>query len=272
MKRTVLTHVYNEEYLLPFWIDHHRRVFDHGVVVDWNSSDHSVEIVKEMAPEWEIVTSEHQEFDAGNCDLEMAKLESKIPEGEWKITLNATEFIVGDFDKILPDLKEPTSHWLPCYSMVDERRFAGTYPDPNELLIEQRHFGIDGRKITSPLGSGGLEVSQAAYRRFRSIHNNDIVYPLGRHFDPGHERLADQLFVLWYGYSPWNETIIKRKTQIKDKIPANNTALDLGFQHLYTEEKLDSNHLMLLEHHLEDGVFACQDLSPVIQKHIHYFK
>lgn len=264
MKRTVLTHVYNEEYLLPFWIEHHRRIFDHGVVVDWNSTDNSVEIVKEMAPEWEIITSEHQEFDAGSCDLEMAVIEHEIPMWEWKVTLNTTEFIVGDFDALLPDEKKHASHLLPCYSMVDEPKFAGTYPDPNELLIEQRSFGIDGRNIVSAPGPGGPEVSQIAYRRYRSIHNHDVPYPLGRHFLTGCDDLADKLFVLWYGYSPWNETVIKRKTQIKDKIPASNIAANLGAQHLYTEQKLNENHQLLQEH--------CEDLSPIIQKHIHYFK
>lgn len=36
-KITVLMHIYNEEYLLPFWLNHHKNIFDHGVIVNYDS-------------------------------------------------------------------------------------------------------------------------------------------------------------------------------------------------------------------------------------------
>ena len=47
MKLTVISGIYNEEYLLPFWLEHHRKIFDHGVIVDWHSTDRSLEIIRE---------------------------------------------------------------------------------------------------------------------------------------------------------------------------------------------------------------------------------
>ena len=30
-KRVVISHFFNEAYLLPWWLKHHREMFDHGV-------------------------------------------------------------------------------------------------------------------------------------------------------------------------------------------------------------------------------------------------
>ena len=73
---TVLTHVRNEELLMPHWLRHHLSLFDHGVIVDRGSTDRTLAIVRELAPDWEIVTSRNLVFDARACDREMMELES----------------------------------------------------------------------------------------------------------------------------------------------------------------------------------------------------
>ena len=55
MRKTVVTHFFNEEYLLPWWLEHHKKYFDHGVMIDYNSTDSSVEIIKKICPTWTIV-------------------------------------------------------------------------------------------------------------------------------------------------------------------------------------------------------------------------
>ena len=37
---------YNEEYLLPWWLAHHTKLFDHGILINKGSTDRSVEICK----------------------------------------------------------------------------------------------------------------------------------------------------------------------------------------------------------------------------------
>ena len=71
MKKTVLSHIYNEEYLLPLWLNHHKKHFDHGIIIDYNSTDHSVEIIREICPTWEVHTSKNRDFDARLCDAEI---------------------------------------------------------------------------------------------------------------------------------------------------------------------------------------------------------
>ena len=43
---TVISHFYNEEYLLPWWLAHHTKLFDHGILINKGSTDRSVEICK----------------------------------------------------------------------------------------------------------------------------------------------------------------------------------------------------------------------------------
>ena len=50
----LFSHIYNEEYLLPYWLNHHKKIFNHGVIIDNFSTDKSVDIIKSIVPDWEI--------------------------------------------------------------------------------------------------------------------------------------------------------------------------------------------------------------------------
>lgn len=52
--KTIISHFYNEEYLLPWWLMHHTKIFDHGILINRGSTDRSVEICKLFAPNWEV--------------------------------------------------------------------------------------------------------------------------------------------------------------------------------------------------------------------------
>ena len=116
MKKTIIAHFYNEEYLLPYWLEHHKNKFDHGVMINHGSNDKSIEIIKNLVPNWEIVNSELKYFDAYLTDFEVQKIEENI--AGWKICLNISEFLVGDLDKELNscDVKEIT---IPAIIMTD---------------------------------------------------------------------------------------------------------------------------------------------------------
>ena len=42
-KTTCLIHIYNEEYLLPFWLYHHKDMFDDILIIDYRSNDKSID-------------------------------------------------------------------------------------------------------------------------------------------------------------------------------------------------------------------------------------
>ena len=91
---TLLTHIFNEEYLLPFWLNHHKKLFDKIIIVDYRSTDRSIEICKLICPECTVITSQNLDFGAVNVDKEMMELEDRI-EGI-KMILNTTEFLFSE--------------------------------------------------------------------------------------------------------------------------------------------------------------------------------
>lgn len=218
MRKTLLTTFFNEEYMLPWWLEHHKDKFDHGILIDYNSNDRSVEIIKEICPDWEIVKSRNEYFGAKECDEEVIDIESSI-EG-WKVCMNVTEFLVGDYS-IMNDIPDQGIR-IPCNVMVDS--IPNNIPNYEESLIKQKPYGIMYDK-------GGSQV-----RRPRIIHNKKSEqYPLGRHYSH-HD--TDKLQVLWYGWSPFNETSIKRKLQIQTRIPESDKNMGYGREHIVTRKQL----------------------------------
>ena len=45
---TIISHFYNEEYLLPFWLNHHKKYFTNAIMIDYDSTDNSVDIIKKI--------------------------------------------------------------------------------------------------------------------------------------------------------------------------------------------------------------------------------
>lgn len=78
-KKTVICHIYNEEVYLPYWLSHHRDIFDHGIMVDYNSTDSSLDIVRTLTPHWEIRKSKTPDvFACDNVDTENKKKLRKV--------------------------------------------------------------------------------------------------------------------------------------------------------------------------------------------------
>jgi hypothetical protein len=82
MKLTVISNVYNEEYLLPFWLEHHREIFDHGIIVNFASTDTSMDIVRELCPSWEIIESPIA-FDVRENDKQFMRIERTVDDSKY---------------------------------------------------------------------------------------------------------------------------------------------------------------------------------------------
>jgi hypothetical protein len=238
---TLIAHFYNEEYLLPWWLNHHKDMFDHGILIDYHSTDRSVEIIQEICPTWQIVKSKNLTFDAPLVDQEVMGIENTI--SGYKIVLNITEFLVNRSDKCLDELFNQTEET--CYAIlraniVDENiKEHVTY---NDNLIEKKRYGV--------LGSVGLHAP------YRFIHNCPKGnYHVGRHdvFLPV-DRTDLPLLIFWYGFAPWNEHLIKRKTQIKSKIPQSNIDASMGTHHLWDLKKMEEFKDNLLKSAVEIAI------------------
>jgi hypothetical protein len=213
MKKTILSHIYNEEYLLPYWLNHHKKYFDHGIIIDYKSTDRSIEIIKEICPTWEIHTTKNEYFYAPIVDTEVCEYEKNI-EG-FRIVLNTTEFLFGNYEK-LEYISKNTQFLIGANIMVDsvDTEFTEIESD----LFKERQYGISRYK-------------KFGIRSCRSFHNYYIDYPSivgpGRHFRPegltchhmeiDKSQISEDFFILWYGFSPFNENLVKRKLQIQTK-------------------------------------------------------
>lgn len=209
MNKTVICHFYNEEYLLPWWLNHHKHMFDHGIMINHHSDDTSVAIIQDLCPTWRIVNTRNLDFSAVDVDNEVVDYEK--PLQGWRITLNVTEFLHGNLDNLF----DTNEHQLivPTHVMISQK--WGDYPDISQPLHLYNPWGI-------PYGLRG-----------RSIHNVSINYPVGRHFD---NHTTDILFITKHKYSPFNDKTLNRALQIKDKIPQKDIQSGWGYQHLWSRQ------------------------------------
>jgi len=233
MKATVLTNIYNEEYLLPFWLEHHKKLFDHGIIVDYWSTDRSVEICKQICPTWEVRTTTNPYFGAIEIDEEFMEIEKSI-EGI-KMHLNTTEFLF--LDENFPKLSNLFNHEPISYGV----RAYGAYPI-NEA------YPTTMQEIVKGVLQDDVRFIFEYYRGRRQIHTYPTGrYKLGRHdtHNPCHE--TTNLAILWLGYYPWNQKLIDRRLQIKTHIPESDRKKGYSYNHFYDLDKIESirNHWIL---------------------------
>jgi Glycosyl transferase family 2 len=261
-KKTLISHFYNEEYLLPWWLDQHLGMFDDGILIDYHSTDGSVEIIKTLAPKWRIVRSRNKEFSAGAADAEAMEYEASVPE--WKIVLTSTEFLVGDIDSLIrDDMNEHDGFRVTARTMVDRAQHSSpTYDRP---LVEQKPWGIAEAAWQRRLDRLDKEI--AFRRRFhlaanfrrpsdallwayspairgRLLHRRTTgQYEVGRHLwgiSPSPDAIG--LTNFWFGLSPWSLAFRERKLQVKTKISESDRINGLGYQHFSAMEHFDELH------------------------------
>lgn len=257
IKPTVLCHFYNEEYLLPYWLNHHKYMFGHGILIDYNSTDSSVDIIKSIVPNWEIIQSRNDTFDAHKCDMEVMDIEKDIKG--WKIVLNVTEFLccpnLSDFlSKLHADVQSVN---ITCVPMIESYKYEYHKTlDKYTPLVKQRAYGI-----------------KDSSRHTRTLHRAITgKYGMGRHTSevfPVYKSSLYEMTVLWYGFSPFTEQIIQRKLQIQTRIPHSDKIRNLGVEHITTRNELIAKYnsyqpLLIdfktdaeLAHHFVPSTFLC---------------
>lgn len=210
IETTILTHIYNEEQLLPLWLEHHSKYFDRGIVIDFASTDKSRKIISKY-PKFEVYDSTIDMFDANGLDKMMIEFEKEV-KGT-RIVLNATEFLLGNPKKAKKDL------FIPSVSLINME----TDPpfDWSKQFFEQRRYGISFEQ-------------DFLYRRARILAQNLPNYPLGRHFE---HIDSDNYLIVHVADCLVNQAMIDRKLQIQHKIPDSDKNMNLGKQHYAVTSK-----------------------------------
>lgn len=247
MKTVLISNIYNEEYYLPFWLEYHRKLFDHGVIIDYDSTDNSVAIIKEMCPTWEIrrtknVVDDKAVFETYRIEEECKEVELSLKDC-YKIYLNTTEWLI--INNSLKELLDFNAH-NKCYLLnvyCPIKNMDNFYPQNTSEFID---------------GFNNKIVATKYIRGNRFIFNRDYgEYQIGRHFtnvstdyqvDHAKSSLErDGMCVFWCGYYPINEMMWKRKLQIKNNMNKEiecqpNIGRNTARQHFYSLEQMKEEY------------------------------
>jgi hypothetical protein len=258
-KKTVICQCYNEEYLLPWFLNHHKQIFDHGIIVDYRSTDRSREIIQEICPTWEIRTTKNKHFDSQpTSGYKVSPVDDEIMEIEaackgWRIALNVTEFLVGNYAR-LTDTTADTQYFISNYVFVDP--LNGVEPTYDLPLYKQITWGYyENKNDTRALANG--------QRAARSLHNYPIKYTAGRHFNK--PATFDDLAIFYYAFAIQNEQMINRKTQIKDNMSEVERKKNTGrHPNMVTKEQYLNN---INSHHRTKSKELKDTIAPLIAVH-----
>jgi len=231
---TLITHFYNEEYLLPLWLRHHLPLFDHGILINRGSTDRSVAICKELAPHWEVRSFATPEFDVEGADHEVMELEREA--SGWKIVLTLAELLCcrsgPEFFSSL-SAYDHRAYGITMVTMVDPPDVPYPELDLSRPVSQQRHHG---------------HISAPRYG-FRFIHHHeDGAYSTGRH-QIAHEFALyprESAVIMKLAYTPWNEAMKRRKLQIAPTFSEKTRAKNLAIAHPLSEEQMQTRYERLV--------------------------
>ncbi|MCM3627080.1 glycosyltransferase family 2 protein [Paenibacillus glycanilyticus] len=229
---TLISHFYNEQYLLPWWLMHHVPLFDHGILINRGSTDSSVGIIRKLAPHWEIRDSKVPDFHAVKVDREVMNIEKQV--SGWKMVLNTTEFLVSRYRNQLFAVLDSLGgdmYSIRTITMIDP---PGYYHDPVYALplVKQRYHGL-------------FPADPNALYNGRFIHKHRSGdYTAGRHWTTKpYEVLRHPAFIMKFSFSPWNGPMRARKLQIAPTIPQDALRSNMGGHHLYNSQELEALYM-----------------------------
>lgn len=242
---TVISHIFNEEYLLPFWLEHHSKIFDNGIIIDYYSTDNSVAIINKICPHWGVVKTRNinsdgtTNFQATLIDDEVKEIEKTI-EG-YKICLNTTELLIVDNNKNFInslDTDGNTCYHIPVFTIGN--KLQNFYPkNMYDFFKNMTHI---------------CDVNIKTCNRHRYMHLSpklkSLNYHTGRHYYDNDEILTQKqhhgVHILHLRYYPSNEKMINRRLQVQQNIPQCDKDRGSGFQHIISYEQLlhDNNHVI----------------------------
>jgi hypothetical protein len=260
---TLISHFYNEEYLLPFWIKHHKPLFDNAVLIDHGSTDNSRKIIEHLAPEWKVINSDLEEFDPLLTDFEVQCTERTV-DG-WKIVLNTSEFLAGDLKGVISECNTSGVKAVIPKARIMIDAYPNNELDLDKPLLTQKPYGVDDGVLYDILFRGHLftkliklihNLGWKERGRSRLLHSHPIGgYTVGRHNWIHPAKKTNKITICWFGYSPWNNKFISRKRSFANKLPKEN--LNLGYQHRANQAQLNKAYF---KHLLFYKIFGNENL------------
>ena len=169
-KVVLINHFFNEQFMLPYWIQHHAPHFDKAVLIDYNSTDNSADIVRRLAPSsWRIVRSRNKYFEAIPCDDEVVSYEAEDPS-DWKLALTTAEFLIHK------NLRKAANE-VYIRAPAQVVRFPGMYMTGDDSKVLTRFSGLPLQRSQYIL----MPYKASLYGRYLHRHN-ERIYTGGRHW------------------------------------------------------------------------------------------
>lgn len=157
MRIGLISMVFNEEYILPFFLRHYNQFVDkYYILYDKDSTDRTLEIVREQAKtkEVEIIPFEFPDgMDDGIKVDKINNLYKKITDCDWICCADADEFIFplpleADLKEILQREQDRGFNLVKTHMWQVYRNVADEDLDPNKMpIVTQRRYGdprLDG--------------------------------------------------------------------------------------------------------------------------------
>jgi len=244
----LISHFYNEEMMLPYWIQHHAPMFDHAVLINYNSTDKSVDIIRQTAPAgWKVISpADPNSFAALAVDTAVMKVENEHPN-YWHIALTSTEFLVH------PDFRASMARIDPkqgekaiiCFRLIVMAGNDDSPLKPFGSLPMQRSVFTDNCCGAPRFMHTGLQPRTWTYgpgRHHLHLHGVNVAQPY-----------VDTGVIMKYSWTPWPEQK-KRKMQIGARMPKGDIAKGWGTHHItnMNEAKLESERKKALQIRLRD--------------------
>ena len=239
-RRSVLlvSHFNNEELLLPYWIRHHAHMFDRAVMIDYNSTDASRQIISRLAPEsWKVVDSDSGGiFGAVNCDKQVMRWENTYPD-DWSIALTSTEFLIQ------ANLRQSLFQQQPG----DGRALIHAFPVLHIVGDDSSEQLLRFKSLPAQRNVYCQSWVHSASPRYMHINTAST-----HHYSTGRHSIIDQRgtpetmvkisslvgsgFIMKFIWSPW-PAILPRKLSVGTHIPEADRKRGFGLQHYSATSK-----------------------------------
>jgi len=270
----LITHFYNEEILLPYWIRHHASMFDHAILIDYRSTDSSRKIIEDLAPStWRVVSTQAPRFTvefegyqsaslftASQCDSEVAEWELKYPN-DWHIALTVTEFLVAkNLRSWLTSTRkddQPQSFLVPSLLMTGSDKKP---LDRLKSLVSQRTEYMprsknDATYMYDRLLHLGLKTVNINKERVTHVYSsnpgrhfggrsNSYITDHAKKFGVKTHKYTTEAVILKYLWTPWPENKLRPGGRWKRELELENSSFKLlkgGLQQKKINGFLSSN-------------------------------
>jgi len=301
----LITHFYNEEILLPYWIRHHASMFDHAILIDYRSTDSSRKIIEDLAPStWRVVSTQAPRFtvefeghdrtaslfSASQCDSEVAEWELKYPN-DWHIALTMTEFLVAnklrswlagspgsqkddDVAKsfVIPSLLMTGSDAQPLdrFASLISQRTQYTPRSHNVFTFTYDRLMHTGFKTVSTTNTNTKHVYSYTRGRHFGYLSNSKTAAHAEHYGVQPHKYTNRAVILKYLWTPWPENNHRPGGRWKRELEAEKNPLKWLPNGLHTRRK-NNGVLSANQHDLQDLHIGCANnfLSGVVSCSLH---